>query len=365
VPNLRTFGVVTPPGVGAEVERILASGQVASGPRVEEFRQGVAALLGTPRVVTTNNMSSAMAIALRIAGVGSGDEVATTSFACMGTNAPIANLGAKPSWIDVDPDTGLMSPEDLRRNLGPKTRAVILYHVAGYPAPIQEISRICRDAGVPLIEDCDNSLLATVDGAPVGSWGDFAILSFYPNRMVNAGDGGAVACRSEEGFLRARRLVRYGLDPIGFRDAAGQINAEMEVREVGWAATMSNLCSAIGFAQLGSVGERVDAARRHAALYDSLLASSRRVKPVPVRPGDRPAYWVYLALANDRDEVLRTLRADGVEATRVHDLTHRYSGFAAAARDLPGTHRFFSRVVGLPCGWWMTEAEVRAVAALL
>jgi perosamine synthetase len=365
MPDVKTFGIVRPPGVGGEVERVLGSGQVATGPQVEEFRRGIAGLLGTTRVVTTNNMSSAMAIALRIAGVAPGDLVATTSFACMGTNAPIANAGAIPSWIDVDPETGLMSPDDLRRRLTPDTRAVILYHLAGYPAPALEIAAICREAGVCLIEDCDNAMLATVDGRPVGSFGDFAILSFYPNRMINAGDGGAIACRAEEDFLRALRLVRYGLDPVGFRDARGQIKASMDVPEIGWAATMSNLCSAIGLGQVASAADRVEIGRQRAARYGELLGSSRAVRAVPVQAGCSPAYWVYLVLAEEREALLHALRGEGIQATMVHDLTHRYAGFQSPGRDLPGTQEFFSRVLGLPCGWWMTDSDVRSVAGLL
>jgi len=363
--TIRNFGVVVPDGVGPLVEGIFGSGQIASGPYVEAFQICLGELLGTPHLVTTNNMSSAIEIALRLAGVGYGDGVATTSFACLSTNAPIRTSGAHPVWVDVDPETGLMLPSDLKRKIPLGVKAVLLYHLAGYPAEVGEIARICREGGVKLIEDCDNAILATDGDRFVGSFGDLSILSFYPNRLINAGDGGGVICRSVDDFERAKRLSRYGIDSSKFRDARGRISPNFDVPEIGWGATMSNLCSAIGLSQIASAPARVAAARNVAALYGEKFASLQGIKPVPVRLGTNPAYWVYLVLADDQEDALKRLIDSGVQATPLHDLAHRYSGFSAQGCPLPGTEAFFSRVIGLPCGWWMSASDVDKIAEIL
>ena len=192
---INLFGVYVDESAAKLVLEVLASGQIASGAYVEKFALGLRVVAHQPNVVTVNDMSTAIQIALRLAGVNAGDDVLTTSFACMSTNAPIATAGANPVWVDVDPQTGLMDPVALERSITARSRAVLVYHLAGYPAPISQISKICKANGLKLIEDCDNALLSTLCDSPLGTFGDYAIYSFYPNRQINALEGGALSCR--------------------------------------------------------------------------------------------------------------------------------------------------------------------------
>ena len=191
---------------------VLRSGSIATGRYVEIFSQQFGELINNPNVVTTNDMSNAMQIALRLAGVTEGAEVLTTPFACMATNAPIASVGGKPVWVDMIPTNGTMDPEKLTRAITSKCKAVILYHVAGYPGYVREIKAICTSHGIALIEDCNAALLASVAGQQVGHWGDYSIHSFYPNRQINATEGGALVCSNSEDTSRGIKLRRYGMD---------------------------------------------------------------------------------------------------------------------------------------------------------
>lgn len=362
---LPLFGVVRPPEVAAAMLEVLEQGQIASGPRVEEFRSRFGHLVGSPNVVTTTDMSTAMTIALRASGVGHGDEVIALPFACMSTNSPIGAYGAQIVWADMDESSASMSPASLRAAITPRTRAVVLYHVAGYPGPAEEIAAICSEAGIALIEDCNNALGASIGGRAVGTFGDIAVYSFYPNRQINTLDGGAVTFRSSDAFERGRRLARYGIDSSRFRDAGGEINPELDVPELGWAASMNNLASAMGLAQLPSLADRQAKTDGNARILADALDGAPGVEIVsPIAEG-HPAYWCFLIRSADRDALLADLKAGGVAASKIHHRNDDYTGFSARRSRLPGTDAFMNSVIGLPCGWWLDDADIERVGEVV
>jgi perosamine synthetase len=345
-------------GMEAAVIPLLKSGQLASGPKVAEFEQRFGEAIGRQHVVCTSDMTSALTLALRLAGVGAGDEVATLAYSCMSSNAPIALVGATPVWIDIDSGTAAMSPADLECAIGPRTKAVMLYHVAGYPGPAAEIAAICRRRGLVLVEDCNNALGASQDGSPVGQFGDFAVHSFYPNRQINALDGGALSCPDAKTAERARRLRRFGIDTSSFRDSNGEINPASDIAEIGWSAGFPHVNAALGLAQLPLLADRMARTRNHARRLLAALDGTRRIVPVRARAGAMPAYWGFLARAERRDELLVALKGRGIHASRLHHRNDDYSGYAARRRPLPGTDAWTRSVIALPCGWWLEEAQL-------
>ena len=360
-PIVPLFGVVN--GVGAEGEmlRILRSGQIASGPEVDAFRRRFADVIGSDRVVTTSDMSSAMTIALRLASVDRDSEVIASPFACLSTNAPIATSGARILWADMHPETGSLDLADVARLFSARTKAVVVYHVNGYPGPAAELAEMCHNAGVALIEDCDNALGATLGGRPVGNFGNFAIHSFYPNRQINGIEGGALVCRSGEDAERAVRLRRFGIDPGRFRDVQGEIDSNCDVPEIGWAATMSNLHSAYALGQMDGLVERLARTRANAQLLATALGDLEGLEIIRPLPGAIPAYWTFGIRVGGRDKVMNALKEAGIMVSKLHQRCDAYSGFAAAPRALPGTDAFVATSLHIPCGWWLTEADLDRV----
>ena len=189
---------------------VLRSGQIASGPRIDEFQNKLASLVERAHMVCTNDMTSAMVLSLQLAGVGPGDEVMTLAYSCMSSNSAITRVGAKPVWVDIDPETASLAVTDLARALTPRCKAVTLYHVAGYPGPAEAVAAFCHERGLTFIEDCNNALGATLAGAPVGRFGDYAVYSFYPNRQINAIEGGAVSCPDADTAVTKRMAINAG-----------------------------------------------------------------------------------------------------------------------------------------------------------
>jgi dTDP-4-amino-4,6-dideoxygalactose transaminase len=362
---LPLYGVVGLPEMEAVAVDILRSGRIAGGEWVAKFETGLKSIVGMPHVVSTVDMTSALFLALHLAGVTQGDEVLTTAFACLSTNSAIAQVKATPVWVDVTPGNVIVDLADLESKITDKTKAVILYHVAGYPGPAKEISDLCKKYNLVLIEDCDNALLAEQDALTVGTHGDFAIYSFYPNRQINTTEGGALACRSELMATRARHLRRFGINFDHFRAASGEINPLSDIPEIGWGITLNNLCSALGCAQFETLMARRNITLRNAGLLQTLLADIPRLKPVPVRESDKPAYWVLLVFVEEKEHVISELKKRGVMASGVHQRNDIYSGFDGKRCPLPNTDYLQDHIIGIPCGWWLEEADVLYIANAL
>lgn len=349
----------------AEMEQaaleVLRSGQIAAGPGVAAFERAFGALVGREHVVTTSDMTAALVLALRLCGVTSGDEVATLAFSCLSSNSSIAMLGARALWIDLDPATMSMDIADLERQLTPRTKVVMVYHVAGYPARTGEISAICRARGISLIEDCNNALGAQQDGKPVGSYGDYAVYSFYPNRQINALEGGALVCPDAEAAARARRLRRFGIDGTTFRDERGEINAASDVAEIGLSAPFGHLNAAIAMAQLPHLPTHQRLTAANAAWLVDALRDVPGVSPVMPVSGSTSAYWGFLVLTSSRDERLARLKRASISASVLHHRNDDYSAFKSSRRDLAGTSRVMQELIALPCGWWLNSVDLHRI----
>lgn len=357
-------GALSPPAIEA-AQDVLRSGQIASGPKVASFERAFGELIDSPHVVTTNDMSNALMLALHLAGVGVGDDVLTLAFSCLSSNSPISHVGANAVWVDIVPDSASMSVKDLRRAITPRSKALMLYHVAGYPGPTNEILDLCRARGIVVIEDCNNALGARWHGKPVGRVGDYAVHSFYPNRQINAIEGGALTCPDEATAQRARSLRRFGIDAANFRDQLGEINANVDIPELGWSATFNQLNAAVGLAHLPELAEQSRRTRANAAFLRDAIRGLPGIRAVEALPGAEPAYWGFLILAERRDHLLSILKSHSVHASRLHQRNDSYSGFNAARRLLLGTGALMDQLLALPCGWWLSEVEMLRIAALL
>jgi perosamine synthetase len=337
---------------------VMRSGQIASGPKVAALEQAFAAVSGREHIVSTNDLTSAVLLALHLAGVRAGDEVATIAFSCLQSNSPIARLGARPVWIDINPATMSMSVEDLAAKLTPSVKAVMVYHVAGYPSDTMRIAALCQSRGISLIEDCNNAIGATLNGRPVGLLGEYAVYSLYPNRQINGIDGGILATPNATIAARATRLRRFGVDAPSFRDTRGEINPNSDVSEIGWSSALNNLNAAVALSQLNTLNARLE---RISAVADKLanaLGGLRRLRLVRPILGATSAFWGFLVLSENRDALLEHLKVHGIKTSIFHQRNDWYTGFDTPRADLPGTEIVMNQLLALPCGYWLTDAQV-------
>ena len=346
----------------AAADVVLASGQLAAGPRVGELERDLGRWIGHEHVATLGDMTHALALALRLSGVGPADDVLTLSYNCMSSNSAITHVGARPVWVDLDPATATMSVADCEAALTSRTKALVAYHVAGYPAPLDELRDFCDRHGLAFIEDANNALGATWKGRQAGTVGDFGVYSFYANRQVNGIDGAALVCADAATVRRIAALRRFGIDIASFRDANGEIDAAADIAEIGMSSSLNHVQAAIALEHLRTLKSRLACNRANVAALEEMLQHTPGLTPVTRAHCSQPAFWTWLVRCEHRNSILAELKRGGIACSKLHQPNHSYSGFAATARALPGTDAFMDEVLALPCGWWLETSDLARIA---
>lgn len=281
----------------AAVDRVMRSGMLAQGPEVAAFEQEFAQHFGLGRAcVAVNSGTSGLHLGLLAAGIGAGDEVIVPSFTFAATGNAVALTGATPVFADIDPVTFCLDPASVDAAITPRTVALMPVHLYGHPADMRGLRRIADAHGLRIFEDAAQAHGASLDGTPVGAFGDFAMFSLYPTKNMTSGEGGMVSVADDE---LERRLRLY-------RNQGMQRQYENEV--VGLNNRMTDIHAAIGRVQL----TKVDAwtARRQAnAAY--LSAHLQGVVTPSVVDGGVHVYHQYtVRVAEGRDQLATFLREE-------------------------------------------------------
>ncbi len=332
------------------LEAILYSGVIAEGEQVYAFEEAFSQHFGLRKALAVSSGTAALHIAFELAGAGPGTEVITTSMTAEPTNTAILQAGAMPVFADVEPDTGNLSPVSVEECISSRTRAICVVHYAGYPADVMALRKIADRHGLFLIEDCAHALGARVAGVPVGSVGDAAIFSFQAIKHMTTVDGGMLVLQSDDYVAAARKMRWFGM-------AKGVPRTEMDIRRVGYKYNMTNVAATVGLQQLKQIDERLAVHVENGQYFDKHLQGLPGVVPARVLPGSNPTYWLYTLLAEDSSAVEQRLARVGVFASKLHRPNHLHTVFAGCRASTRGLDSFYSRLVHLPCGWWVSDAD--------
>jgi dTDP-4-amino-4,6-dideoxygalactose transaminase len=350
------FRVNAPPWeiLGPALKEVVESGYWAEGEVVAKFEDRLREFFGTPHLFATSSCTAALAVALRMACALPGRQVICPPMTCIATAAPVVASGAKVVWGDVQPDTGLLSAKAVSRAINDVTAAVMAVYWGGDVPDMQEIRKVCDRKRIPLIADMAQALGAD------RSYATLACYSFQAIKHLTTGDGGCVVCESAEQAELGKRLSWFGIDRKNFRLPNGEIDWDQDVVRIGFKANMNNVAAAFGMVQMSRIGELLETHRRNAAVYEKELADIKGLS-IPIRYG-QSAHWVFTILHRERDALMAYLAGLGIQTSKMHARLDRYSGIPVAIkRALPGTDSFSSRHLCLPCGWWMTEQDVKIV----
>ena len=206
------FKVHMPESVMDPLKAVLMSGYIGQGTKVDEFEKALVPWIGHPNILSLNSGTSALYLALKLAGVGYEDEVISTPMTCMASNTPIMDHKAKIVWADIDPWTGNIDPVDVERKITARTKAVMAVHWGGYPCEIDELLRVTKKYGIPLIEDAAHAFGAVYRGRKIGALSQFTCFSFQAIKHLTTVDGGALVASTNEGYRRGKLLRWYGID---------------------------------------------------------------------------------------------------------------------------------------------------------
>jgi len=337
------------------VSNVLSSGYIGEGPLVKEFEEAIGRYIGNPHVVCVNSCTSALILALRIAGVRVGDFVATTPMTCLATNEAILALGAHPMWVDVCTQTGNMLPDSLSTVLRTTSgiKAVMCMHWGGVPCDVLKINDVARMHGIPVIEDAAHAFGTEIDHTKIGNHSDFACFSFQAIKTVTCGDGGALVVKNMAVVKRARLLRWFGLD----RELSTDMRCHQDPPEFGYKMHMNDISAAIGLSNLKLVGGILKTARENAQYYDDAFENMLNVRAAHLPDSVRPSRWLYTVIVSDPAEFITHMRNCGVACSKVHDRNDTKTMFAGSRCNLPGVTSFDKDHVCIPTGWWVTKEQ--------
>jgi len=341
----------------AAFQNVLRSGQFIMGPNVAAFEKEVAAYLGVKHAVAVNSGTDALVIALRAAGIGPGDEVITTPFTFFATAEAISQVGARPVFVDIDPETYNLDPAQIEQALTPRTKAILPVHLYGHPAEMEPILAIARRHGLRVIEDVAQAFGATYNGKKVGTLGDAGCFSFFPSKNLGAyGDGGLIATDSDELAEMARMLRVHGA------------RRKYENELVGYNSRLDELQAAILRVKLPHIDEWNAGRRRVAKRYSEALRDLPGVTVPSERPGAFHVYHQYTIRIsqNRRDAVQQRLREQGIATMVYYPIpVHRLPVYRLPEGTCPHAEQAAAEVLSLPIWPQMSEAvQDRVITAL-
>ena len=299
---------VNAPFVGEDeiraISEVIKSGMLAHGSVVEEFEREFAKYLGVPYLLTVSNGTIALYVALKALGVGRFDEVIVPDFTFFATASTVVLAGATPVFADIDLETYTLDPTSVEELITDRTKAIVVVHLYGHPANMDEILRIAREHGVYVIEDCAQSHGAEYRGLKTGSIGDVGAFSFYATKNLTMGEGGAISTKSKDVADFVRLYRNHGQTKRYYHEV------------IGWNFRITNIQAAIGLQQLRKL-DRMNSRRREIAkLYRDELSSIESLRLPEEKPWAKHVYHqftVWVEGRGARDRLAEYLRERGVQ----------------------------------------------------
>jgi len=340
---------------------VLRSGWVGLGPKVEEFERRFAEYCGIPHCTGTSSGTAALCMAVRLLGIGAGDEVIVPAMTFVSTSHAVVLAGARPVFADVLPDSLNIDPDDAARRIGPRTRAIIPVHYGGRPADIDGLLEAADD--IPLVEDCAHAAGARHAGRHVGGFGAIGCFSFHAVKNLAMGEGGAVVM--DDGGLaeRAAKMRWLGIDRSTW-DRTGLDREywwEYTVDEVGMKCHLDDIHAAIGLVQLQKLEESNRRRGQIAGLYRTGLEDMEEVRlPPRVAEGDVSSWHMFVIQAEERDDLNVHLAERGIQTGVHYKPVHLYPCYGQK-QSLPVAERAFESILTLPMYPDLTDDEVQRV----
>jgi dTDP-4-amino-4,6-dideoxygalactose transaminase len=316
----------------------IQSGRIARGDRVKQFERAMADRIGLPYASATNSGTSALHLSLMALAIGSGDEVIMPSFVCTALLNAVRYVGAIPVIADIRPTAYNIDPDDVIHRITPHTKAIIVPHMFGLPAEAERLAAL----GIPLIEDCAQTLATFSGGQAVGTFGDLSVFSFYATKVMTTGEGGMVLSRSRDLMDRIENLKAYD---------------EKTDNKIRYNYKMTDVAAAMGLVQLSHLDRFIDQRKKIAEAY--LKAFDAFGIKLPPRNNGHIFFRFVIETDYETNRVLTLMSEAGVGAARpVFRPLHRYLGLTG----YPVTERAFKKSVSIPIYPDLSAVDVEYIA---
>jgi perosamine synthetase len=341
-----------------KLEEVLYSGYVAQGEAVEQFERKFEAYIGDGHTLSLNSGTAALHIALILAGVGRGDEVISTALTAEPTNVVIKMVGAKIRYADVDLETGNISAGSIEENINAKTKAIIVVDYAGIPVDVKRIKLISEKYNIPVIEDAAHALGAKFEGRKTGCHFPFTVYSFQAIKHLTTIDGGALQILDKDLYERGKLIRWFGLDKKLSR-------MDNDIKLQGYKYHMNNVNATVGIVQLDQIEALVEKYIHNGKYLDSELKNLAGVELIKYYEGSEPSYWLYTLRVKNRKAFIQKMMENGIMASELHKRNDTHSYLNDHPSSLPNLDLFYSEMVHIPCGWWVTKEDCNKMVSLI
>ena len=343
--------------IDAGIRRVIDSGMFVHGKEVGEFESTAAEYLGVRHAIGCASGTDALQIAMMALGIGPGDEVITTPFTFVATAETIGILGAKPVYVDIQPDTFNIDPGGIEKVITPRTKAIIPVHLYGQPADMDAIMYISRSRQILVIEDAAQAMGATYQGKKVGSLGAIGCISFFPSKNLGCfGDGGMMVTDDDSMAAKIRSFAAHGSTIRYYHDVLG-VNSRLDTIQ-----------AAILLAKLPHLDEYNKSRRSAAARYAELL-KGLPVSPPVVAPGREHIFHQFTLRAQQRDGLAAFLKEQGIPHAIYYPVPlHLQKAFAMAGGkkgDFPCTEKAAEEVISLPMHTELSEEQLQHITGTI
>jgi len=379
--TIQLFKVFMAPTAGDEVSKVLNSGYVGQGPKVEEFEKQLKEYFNHDYVLTLNAGTSALHLALHMLkapqksqkvyhgfasmenkwpGLEEGDEVLATAMTCTASNWPILANGLKIKWVDIDPKTLNMDLDDLARKITHKTKVIMLVHWGGYPSDLDRVNEIQEKAyqmygfKPAVIEDGAHSFGSKYKGKNIGTHGNMTMYSLQAIKHITSIDGGLLLSPHKELHDRGKLMRWYGIDREGNRK---DFRCEADIAEWGFKFHMNDVCATVGMENLKHSEEIIKKHQENAKFYDDNLQGVSGLTLLERKAGHESAFWIYSMLVENRDGFYKWMKECNIVVSQVHERNDKHTCVKEFSTQLPELDRTIGKIVSIPVGWWVTNEQ--------
>ena len=357
--NIELFKVFMSAHAPKEVEKVLMSGFVGQGNKVEEFENNLKQYIGNEYLCTTNSGTSALHLALHMLKEKD-TEVLCTPLTCTATNWPVLANNLKIKWVDVNPDNLNMDLDDLERKITPKTKVIMVVHWGGYPIDLDRIKKIQQKTKElygfePIvIEDCAHGIGSTYKGKRLGNHGNLCMFSFQAIKHITAVDGGMLTLPNKDLYDRTKLLRWYGID----RDTNRvDFRCENDISEWGFKFHMNDISATIGIENLKYVDDVITKHQKNAIYYDRTLWNTDGISLLEREEDRESSFWIYSMLVDKKQDFMKWMKECGIVVSQVHERNDIHSCVKEFKTLLPVLDEIIPQLVSIPVGWWVTKEQ--------
>jgi dTDP-4-amino-4,6-dideoxygalactose transaminase len=345
----------------------ILTGWITQGPKVQEFEEKFAAYTGAQYAVAVSNCTTALHLAMIVAGIGQGDEVICPSMSYVATANAIKYVGATPVFAEVQQDYNL-DPVDVEKRITNRTKAILVVHQIGMPADIEAFRSLCDQYNLQLIEDAACAVGSAYNEKRIGSHSELVCFSFHPRKVISTGDGGMIATNREDFYNRLKLLRQHGMSVNDrVRHEAKKIVFEDHV-EVGYNYRMTDIQAAVGIKQLEKLDWIVEERRKIASAYNEALKDLSFLQLPLEREGcfsNYQSYSIYLkkSCPIDRNTLMQKLLDSGIASRRGIMTSHRETAYKkeSMAVSLPVSEDLQDNSIILPLYVPMQDRDLKFI----